>query len=90
MENYEIVKADFNEIAELGDEQKWNHNNLINNNTVSADKHIVTQTMVEHNGSYLNTSQPQVVKWSILSIDSLVTRKQPPRQGSRQAASSRS
>jgi SAM-dependent methyltransferase len=27
MENYDIVKADFNEIAELGDEPKWNHNN---------------------------------------------------------------
>jgi ubiquinone/menaquinone biosynthesis C-methylase UbiE len=27
MENYDIVKADFNEIAELGSDPKWNHNN---------------------------------------------------------------
>lgn len=27
MENYDIVKSDFNEIAELGDDPKWNHNN---------------------------------------------------------------
>jgi len=27
MEDYEIIKADFNEIAELGDDPKWNHNN---------------------------------------------------------------
>ncbi len=27
MENYDIVKSDFNEIAELGDDLKWNHNN---------------------------------------------------------------
>ncbi|KPU42974.1 ubiquinone/menaquinone biosynthesis C-methyltransferase UbiE [Oxobacter pfennigii] len=26
-ENYDIVKSDFNEIAELGSEPKWNHNN---------------------------------------------------------------
>lgn len=27
MENYDSVKADFNEIAELGSDPKWNHNN---------------------------------------------------------------
>lgn len=27
MEDYDIVKSDFNEIAELGDDPKWNHNN---------------------------------------------------------------
>ena len=27
MEDYNIVKTDFNEIAELGDDPKWNHNN---------------------------------------------------------------
>lgn len=27
MENYDVVKADFNEIAELGSDPKWNHNN---------------------------------------------------------------
>jgi 2-polyprenyl-3-methyl-5-hydroxy-6-metoxy-1,4-benzoquinol methylase len=27
MENYDNVKADFNEIAELGSDPKWNHNN---------------------------------------------------------------
>jgi ubiquinone/menaquinone biosynthesis C-methylase UbiE len=27
MDNYEMIKADFNEIAELGPEPKWNHNN---------------------------------------------------------------
>lgn len=27
MENYDIVRSDFNEIAELGDDPKWNHNN---------------------------------------------------------------
>ena len=27
MENYDIVKLDFNEIAELGSEPNWNHNN---------------------------------------------------------------
>lgn len=26
MENYDIVRSDFNEIAELGDDPKWNHN----------------------------------------------------------------
>ena len=30
MENYDIVKADFNEIAEL-DDTKWNHNNCYHN-----------------------------------------------------------
>jgi SAM-dependent methyltransferase len=27
MEDYDIIKADFNEIAELGSDPKWNHNN---------------------------------------------------------------
>jgi SAM-dependent methyltransferase len=27
MENYDIIKSDFNEIAELGSDPKWNHNN---------------------------------------------------------------
>jgi len=27
MQNYDVVKADFNEIAELGGDPKWNHNN---------------------------------------------------------------
>ena len=27
MENYEVVKADFNEIAQLDSDPKWNHNN---------------------------------------------------------------
>lgn len=27
MENYDFVRSDFNEIAELGDDPKWNHNN---------------------------------------------------------------